>query len=437
MNKKSKLMFNSLMLFFFVSVLIPKYSIAQSTNTDIKIAVTTDKPNWIYKIGEKPKFKITATQNGIQVKNFKIRYEIGPEKMPAFKMDSMILESGEAIIDDYSLSEPGFLRLTVTSQINNQNKKSSATAAFDPQLIKPTITMPKDFNSFWEKAIKDLSEVPVDAKLELLKERCTANVDVYQLNIQNIGSSRIYGILCVPKKEGKYPAVLKVPGAGVRPYSGDIALAEKGVITLEIGIHGIPVNLNPQVYEDLKIGALAGYPAFNLDNKNSFYYKRVYLGCIRALDYLVSHPNYDGENLAVQGGSQGGALSIVTASLDKRVKYLGVFYPALSDLTGYLFKRAGGWPHYLNQNGLTNNNTKAKLETYPYYDVVNFAKQLTIPGFYSWGFNDETCPPTSMYAAYNSIKAAKELYIYKETGHSTIPAQRTEMTNWLLGKLKK
>jgi hypothetical protein len=40
------------------------------------------------------------------------------------------------------------------------------------------------------------------------------------------------------------------------------------------------------------------------------------------------------------------------------------------------------------------------------------------------GFNDETCPPTSMYAAYNVISAPKELFIVPETGHWTYPEQR-------------
>jgi cephalosporin-C deacetylase-like acetyl esterase len=140
--------------------------------------------------------------------------------------------------------------------------------------------------------------------------------------------------------------------------------------------------------------------------------------------------------LAVTGGSQGGALSIVTAALDKRVKNLGAFYPALSDVTGYLSGRAGGWPHYFDKGNMAYNNTKEKLKTLGYYDVVNFAKRVKVPGFYSWGYNDETCPPTSMYAVYNSITAPKELFLALETGHWTYPEQNEKMTNWLLGKLK-
>ena len=113
----------------------------------------------------------------------------------------------------------------------------------------------------------------------------------------------------------------------MRPYNGDIETAEKGIITLEIGIHGVPVTMDPEVYRNLGSSAVYRYFTYNLEDKDQYYYKRVYMGCVRANDFLVSLPNFDGTNLAVTGGSQGGALSIVTAGLDARVKYLASFYP--------------------------------------------------------------------------------------------------------------
>lgn len=417
--------------------LLPQYINAQTIEDTLSISIKADHDNWIYKTGEKPRFIITVLQNGRNPENLKVKYQIGPEKMKPFKLDSMYLTKSEFIVDGYTMEKPGFLRCMVTSELNGKTIKRLATAAFSPENIKPTVELPSDFKSFWENSIRELSKVPLDPKVELVKESSTGNVNVYHVSIQNIHGSRVYGMLSVPKKDGKYPAVLKVPGAGVRPYKGDVALAEKGIITFEIGIHGIPVNMAPEVYSSLAAGALYGYPSSNLDNKTNYYYQRVYMGCVRAIDFLVSQPGFDGTNLAVYGGSQGGALSIVTAALDSRVKYLGVFYPALCDVTGYLYNRAGGWPHLFNSANVSNNNTKEKLETCKYYDVVNFAKQLKVPGFYSWGFNDETCPPTSMYAAYNSISSPKELVIYKETGHFNVPEQRDKMTEWLISRLKK
>lgn len=76
------------------------------------------------------------------------------------------------------------------------------------------------------------------------------------------------------------------------------------------------------------------------------------------------------------------------------------------------------------------------VNTTAYYDVVNFARKLTIPGWYTWGFNDNVCPPTSMYAAYNIITAPKELHKFLETAHWSYPEQWEEANKWLYKKLK-
>jgi cephalosporin-C deacetylase len=410
---------------------------AQPATQVIKIVVAPDHSNWQYRVGEKVKFNVSILQNGHAVKNAKLFYEVGPEKMEPVKKDSLNLAEGKMSIDGGTMNTPGFLRCIVTAEINGKRYRSLATAGFDPEAIKPVIENPADFTQFWDQAKSELAKIPIDARMVLLPERCTEKVNVYHVNLQNLrAGTRLFGILCVPKKEGKYPALLKVPGAGVRAYNGDVATAEKGIITFEIGIHGIPVILEPEVYANLGAGSLNGYFAFNLDSRDRFYYKRVYLGCVRANDFLFTLPQFDGSNLAVTGGSQGGALSIVTAGLDPRVKYLGAYYPALSDLTGYLKGRAGGWPHLFDKNNLPFNNKKEKLETSQYYDVVNFARLIKVPGMYSWGFNDEVCPPTSMYAAYNIITAPKSLDLYLETGHWTYPEQNEKMNNWLLERLQ-
>ncbi len=428
---------NSKVILFLFLLGISKHILAQPVERLVKVIVAADHSDWTYKKGEKVKFTLSVFKNGNLVKDAKVRYEIGLEKQTPIKKETLTLATGTQMIDAGTLQVPGFLRCVAIAEVDNKEYRNLSTAGFDPLQITPTIENPTDFDDFWNNALVDLAKVPMDAKMTLIPERCTEKVNVYQVNLQNykIGT-RLYGILCVPKKEGKYPALLQVPGAGVRAYTGDIANAEKGIITFQIGIHGIPVTMDPSVYLDLGSGILKEYFNHNLDDRDRFFYKRVYIGCVRANDFLTSLPQFDGVNLAVTGGSQGGALSIVTAALDKRVKNLGAFYPALSDVTGYLSERAGGWPHYFDKANMAYNNTKEKLKTLGYYDVVNFAKRLKVPGFYSWGFNDETCPPTSMYAVYNSITAPKELFLALETGHWTYPEQNEKMTNWLLGKLK-
>ncbi|GAB4052875.1 acetylxylan esterase [Spirosoma litoris] len=425
-----KLLLPSLLLIWFTNAL------AQPVERLVKVIVTPDHADWLYKTGEPVKFNVSVYKSNVLLKGAKLRYEIGPEKMEPTKKETVTLKDGTLALEGGTMKTGGFLRCIATVELDGKEYRGLTTAGFEPLTIKPTVANPADFKAFWDQAKADLAKVPMDVRMTLLPERCTELTNVYQLNLQNINNSRFYGILCVPKKEGKYPAILRVPGAGVRPYNGMIAEAEKGFITLEVGIHGVPVTMDPIVYDNLSRGALNGYPFANLDDRDRYYYKRVYLGCVRAVDFLVSMPQYDGQNLAVTGGSQGGALSIVTAGLDSRIKWLGAYYPALADVTGYLSGRAGGWPHMFVGDNLAYNNKPDRIKTTGYYDVVNFARMVNVPGYYSWGFNDETCPPTSMYAAYNVIPGPKMLELYLDTGHWTYPEQTEKMTTWLLGQLK-
>ncbi len=426
----------SLIKLSIVALLLPFFTTLQAQL--VKVSVSPENSNWLYRPNEKVKFRISVTKNSIPLENAKVYYSAGPEMMPASIKDSVILRNGLGLIDGGRLKEAGFLRCWASTYYEGKKYSGMGTAGFAPEEIKPTVKQPNDFKEFWENAKAEAAKIPMDARMRLLPERCTEKSNVYEVSIQNFRyGSRVYGILCVPKAPGKYPAVLKVPGAGVRPYNGEIAQADKGIITLEIGIHGIPVTMAPSVYEDIRNGALKLYPTYDLDNKDRYYYKRVYLGCVRSVDFLFSLPEFDGENLAVTGGSQGGALSIVTAALDSRVKSLAIFFPAMCDMTGYLHKRAGGWPHLFSASNLAINNTAQKIETSQYYDVVNFARELKVPGFYSWGYNDDTCPPTSMYAAYNVITAPKTLFIVEETGHWTYPEQITKAWDFLFKQIGK
>jgi cephalosporin-C deacetylase-like acetyl esterase len=414
---------------------------AQERTGTVRVQVAPDHDDWTYKPGAPVSFRITVTRDGHALPGASVSYAYGPEMLPPRVEKTEAVGKEGLVIAAGTMSEPGFLRLVATAEVDGRKYRGLATAGFSPEQIRPTVEDPPDFDAFWAAGKEALAKLPIDARQTLLPELSTAKVDVFQVSLQNVGvdgtgtnPSRFYGILAEPRGEGKFPAVMSPPGAGVRPYKGLIDLAEKGVITLQVGIHGLPVNLDPMVYDGLGRGGLAGYPTFNLDDRERYYYHRVYLGCLRANDFLVSHPRWDGKTLAVTGGSQGGALSIVTAALDPRVTGLAAYYPALSDTTGYTKGRAGGWPHMFKDE--SPHRTPAKLSTIRYYDVVNFARRVKAPGLYSWGYNDETCPPTSMYSAWSVIAAPKKLLLALETGHATTPEQTDRVARWLETLLK-
>jgi len=422
--------------YFFLYLLIAGMSFpssSQPAKSLVQVIVAPDKADWTYKKGDLVEFEITVLKNNVLLQNIEVNYRIQPEKVDVWEERTVKLKDGVAIVKTKRFRDAGFLRCHASVEVDSKTYSSYATAGFSPFEIEPTTTLPDDFEQFWKNAKSDLDKIPVNPLMTLMPERCTDKVDVYHVCIDNI-EGKIYGILSKPKIEGKYPAILYVPGAGIRPYYGNLLAAEKGIITFQIGIHGIPVNLNPEVYSNLRYGALDNYWVTNLDDKDEYYYKRVYLGCVRSVDFIESLDCFNGTNIAVAGGSQGGALSIITASLDERIDYLAAFYPALADLTGYLYNRAGGWPHMF-RNDFT--NKPEKIETSKYYDVVNFARFVKVPGWYSWGYNDDVCPPTSTYSAYNVINAEKELHVFQETQHWTFPEQVEQRNTWLFDKLLK
>ncbi len=422
--------------FFLLSIFVLSLcfqGVAQPARQLVQVIVSPDKADWTYEKGQQAEFTITVLKNNVPIEGIEVQYRINPEKMDAWDEGTVKLKKGIAKVKAKRFNDAGFLQCSASVVVDGKTYSSYSTAGFSPDQIMPTTTLPSDFEQFWEEAKNALAKIPVKPILTLLPERCTDKVDVYHVSIDNI-QGKIYGILCKPKAEGKYPAILHVPGAGVRPYYGDIASAENGIISLQIGIHGIPVTLDQYIYDNLRLGPLSNYQIANLDDKDNYYYKRVYLGCVRAVDFIESLDCYNGKDVAVTGGSQGGALSIITAALDSRISYLAAIYPALSDLTGYLHGRAGGWPHMF-LNDFT--NKPEKIETSKYYDVVNFARFVKVPGWYSWGYNDNVCPPTSMYAAYNVITAPKELHLFQETQHWRFPEQQAQKDAWLFKQLLK
>ncbi len=433
-------------IFFFfaiVSVFISNLSIdmnAQKRNVKqlVEIEIVPNKADWTYRVGEKAEFTIRVIRAGVPLTQVPLTYRIGLEQMEPTMTGESNMERGVLRVNAGTLKAPGFMTCDCSVEVDGHTYTNYLNVAFEPLNIEPTQTMPDDFVKFWKKSLKKTAKIPMEPLLTLLPEYCTPRTNVYHVRLQHYRKDTyLYGMLCVPKAAGKYPALLVVPGAGVKPVPPEISLAEMGdgMITFSIGVNGIPQTLEKEVYDNLRYGVLRNYAFIHLDNKDHYYYHRIYTGCVRAVDFLVSLPEYDGENIAVTGASQGGALSIVTAALDERIKALVAFHPALCDVTGYLHGRAGGWPHIFAPKNQALNYTPEKVATTQYYDVVNFARILQTPGYYSWGYNDPTCPPTSYYAAYNVVTAPKQLYVAHVTGHWRLPEQNEIAYGWLYNYL--
>lgn len=412
---------------------------AQIKGNNIVVTVTPDHQDWNYKVGEKAQFVVNVRRSGTLLDNVQVDYEAGPVLYPNVKKsttlkDGMMKWTGK-------LDKPGFYTLKVKAHVAGKEYEARCCAAFSPEKIKPFAQEPKDFDAFWTRALDDARKTDLNPTKVLLADRCTKDVNVYEVSYNNNRwGSKMYGILSVPVKEGKYPALLRVPGAGVRPYSGDTYTAPGKCLVLEIGVHGIPVTMPQKVYDDLANSSINGYWQTNLDDPDRNAYKRIVTGAVRAVDYIAQLPEWDGKTIGVTGSSQGGFLSLAVTALDKRVTFLGVVHDAMCDYEAELHGVAGGWPHYFHNEGKVPQMTpvlKAKMEGARYYDGVNFAKRITVPGWYSFGYNDEVVPPTSSYGLYNIITAPKTLSVYQQTAHFWYQEQWDEWQDFITKQLLK
>ena len=408
---------------------------AQIRGEEIQVLVQPDHQDWTYRTGEKAAFNVSVLKSGTLLNDVSIDLAAGPEMYQDVKKQT-VLKDGTLKLSG-TMRQPGFYRVDVTAHVGGKDYKGACGAAFSPELLQPSTVMPADFKNFWQDAVAEARKTDLDPTKRLLPERCTKDVNVYEVSFQNERwGSRTYGILCVPVKEGKYPALLRVPGAGVRPYGGDVYTASQGAITLEIGIHGIPVTMEQKVYDNLHNGALNGYWEFNMDSREKHYYHHVILGCIRAIDYISECTPWNHQELGVTGSSQGGFLSLATAGIDQRVTFYAPVHAALCDHTNSLKGIACGWPHYFYWN--KGKGQEKQIEVSRYYDGVNFARLITDKqtGWFSFGYNDDVVPPTTAWATYNTVKGPKAISPYRATWHFWYQEQWDEWENWLLKQMK-
>lgn len=405
---------------------------------DVLLRITPDLADRLYTLGSPARLHVQLRLDPYPAASVSIRWRLGPEMLEGPEREAVLPAEG-LWLDVAAQTTPGFVRCIVTAVVNGRRLREVVTLGFAPDRIQPTQTEPADFDAFWAQQKTELARVPIDLQLVAAPELSTAAVEVFYLSFQNVGNwsgpSRMHGVLAQPRSPGPFPALINFPGAGVRAYAGNIVMAERGFMTLQMGIHGLPLNLPQAVYDQLERGALANYPRFELDDRSRHYYRRVYLGSHRAVDVLAALPQWNGKSLLAAGGSQGGQLSIVVAALNPRVTGLAASFPAYSDVSGYLHGRAGGWPGLFRPGpgGAPGDApVPAKLATTGYYDSVNFARRLQVPGHYFWGFNDEVTPPTSMHAAYNVITAPRQLLLAPEQRHATSPAQNARIADWLM-----
>ena len=403
-----------------------------------------DHADWLYQTGENAKVEVSFCKYGIP-RDGELKYSIGNDMLQPDKHGSVKLKNGRAVINMGTKKTPGFRDMKLSVSLDGKTYEHHIKVGFSVDKIKPYTQEPQDFRSFWQKNVEELKQVPMSYTKELYKDYCTDKIDCYlvKLQIDKMGHS-MYGFLFYPKnaQPGKHPVVLCPPGAGIKTIKDPMRnkyYAENGFVRFEVEIHGLDPRISSETFGEISRAfndRNGGYLANGLENKDIYYMKHVYVGLVRCIDFLTSLPEWDGKNVAVQGGSQGGALAIIAAGLDSRVTQCAANHPALSDMAGYAAKGGtGGYPHFCRQPQILSN--KDCLNTLAYFDVVNFARYVKAPTYLTWGYNDVTCPPTTSYAVWNTLKCTTESLLTPINEHWTTTETNRGQMEWIKAHLLK
>ena len=340
------------------------------------------------------------------------------------------LSTGPATITA-TRAEPGALLAVISVPTTKRPHPFTGGAVFAAEKIGPGAPAPADFDTFWKAQLQYLDAIPPNPVVEkgsVDDVKFSDGVPYYKVTLDNIWNTQVHGQLARPVQGDKFPAILWFQAAGVQALEKKMAVrfAKQGYLVLNIEAHDIPIDESPAFYTNLKATTLKDYTSIGVDSRDTYYFLRMVLGCIRAAEYLTSRPDWDGKTLIVAGGSQGAFQSFATAALFPKVTAVVANNPAGGDAYAALAQpsRPLSWPaSFFPPRPDDPDGAKART-TLGYFDTIYFAGRVHCPALACLGLIDETARPASDFAIYNAIpNANKELLVFPFYDHALAGSQ--------------
>lgn len=285
-----------------------------------------------------------------------------------------------------------------------------------PETHKSSASKPAYFDAFWAETLADTEKVPMDPRLEPLSMRSTPEVEVFEARYRSYGGLEIAGWYARPRgTDGPLPGLLHVPGYAGEPFFPS-TLASQGYAVFSVAPRGkLRSNgvFNP------------GYPGlltYNIDDRDTYAYRGFYVDALRAFDFLAGLPEVDSARVGVLGSSQGGALTLLVASLragkvraaSAGAPYLCSMMDAASLTRSYPYEEMND---YFRLYPERREKARGVLD---YYDIHNFVDRITCPIIVNIGLKDDVCPPETGYAMFGAIGSLeKRLYTYENCSHES------------------
>jgi len=288
-------------------------------------------------------------------------------------------------------------------------------AAVAPTKIGLATPRPADFDSFWDGKLAAQEKIPIHPVLTSVATD-TPDVEMYTFVLDALGS-HAQGYLAKPAKEGKFPALVLLQYAGVYALNARSVAshAAEGWLVIDVDSHD-------KLPSDPSGNAPRNYPAVGNTDRETSYFLNMYLRDLRALDYLMTRPDWDGKTIVLMGTSMGGQQSLMLAGLrPEKITAVLVCVPSGADTNADLHGRKAGYPNWPSDDPKV-------MNTALYFDPVNFASRIKAPVLAAMGFIDTTSPPAGVFTALNQIPVAKEPLPMLESEHNNLTPQKEQ--NW-------
>jgi cephalosporin-C deacetylase-like acetyl esterase len=371
--------------------------------------------NGIYALGEKAGWTVSAPKDAAASPT-KYTYEIKKNNFSNIKTGTLDLSSGSATIEA-TLPEPGTLYVTVTAEGAPPTSAVHLGAAIAPTQLLPDAPRPPDFDAFWLNKIQYLSITPMRADINPVHspqdrvELSTVQADSY--------GSRMHGYFAKPVKLGKFPALVIYQSEGIGALDPNIAAdrAAEGWMTFEAGAH----DMLPQQ----SAGVPPNFPLLGDFNREQSYLLFMYLRAARAVDFVCSQPDWDGDTIVLMGEGMGAQQALVVAGLRRQVSAVIANRPTGADISGEMFGRKPGFPNWPSAD-------PRAMATAPYFDVVNFTGRIRGSVLVGIGLTDTNAPAAGIWTAFNEVTGPKQAIATPDTDDSAFHARAKQMLDSML-----
>ncbi|MEV6162476.1 acetylxylan esterase [Streptomyces sp. NPDC052052] len=302
---------------------------------------------------------------------------------------------------------------------------------------------PEDFDAFWSKTLGEARTHDLDARFELREGTGLSTVDVYDVTFAGFGGHPVKGWFVVPAGTTQpLPVVVEFIG-----YGGGRGLSHTHLLWASAGFAHFVMDTRGQGSGWLvgdtpdPVGSAPSYPGFmtrGIEDPHAFYYRRVFTDAVRAVEAARSHPLVDAARTAAVGRSQGGGITLAVGGLIPDLAAIAPDVPFLCDFPRALtvtdrdpYREVG---NYLKTHRGRAEQTRTTLS---YFDGVHFAARGRAPALFSAALEDMTCPPSTVFAAFNAYAPQdKAMEVYEFNDHEGGgPFQEAVQLNWLPGKL--